>query len=115
METNKPLPVPKVASDFAIFEHQGQQFKVQVGDVIETAFDKTMETEKPVVFEKILVFNNQIGTPYLAGKKIHAKCLIKGEKGEKIIVFKYKAKKNYRVKTGFRKRFNQLRIEKLEG
>ncbi len=111
----KPQAEKKEPKQFAIFEHRNQQYKVKVGDVIETAFDRSMTIEKPLLFEKVLVYNEKIGTPYLKGCRIHGTCLEKGGKHKKIIVFKYKAKKNYRVKTGFRARYNRVRIDKIEG
>ena len=55
-----------------------------------------------------------VGHPLIAGAKVVAEVVEHG-KGEKIIVFKYKAKTRYRRKTGHRQRFTRLAIKRIVG
>jgi large subunit ribosomal protein L21 len=55
-----------------------------------------------------------VGKPWLEEAKVTAKVLQHG-RGDKIIVFKYKPKKNYRKKQGHRQPFTEIQIEKIEG
>ena len=55
----------------------------------------------------------EVGTPTVANARVTAKVEDHG-KGKKVIVFKYKPKKNYRKKTGHRQPFTKLVIEKIE-
>ena len=100
---------------YAIFESGGKQFKVSEGDtcMVEKLPE---ESGSQVVFDKILLIQNDdelsLGTPYLEGASISAKILLQG-KGRKIIVFKYKPKKNYRRKQGHRQPYTLVRIDKI--
>lgn len=100
---------------YAIFETGGKQFKVSEGDTCMVE-KLPQDVGSEVVFEKVLVIQNEglsIGTPYLEGARISAKVLSHG-KGKKIIVFKYKPKKNYRKKQGHRQPYTLVQIEKIE-
>jgi large subunit ribosomal protein L21 len=55
-----------------------------------------------------------VGTPFVEGAKVSAE-VVKSGKGKKIIVFKYKAKKNYRKKQGHRQPYTELKITAVEG
>jgi large subunit ribosomal protein L21 len=101
---------------YAIIETGGKQYKVSEGTVCKVEkLPADLGTE--VVFEKVLVIKNedetQVGSPYVAGAKVLGKVLSHG-KGKKIIVFKFKPKKNYRRKQGHRQPFTQVKIEKIE-
>jgi len=97
---------------FAVIRTGGKQYLVRENDTI------TVELlpEGTVSFEALLYSNEdkvEIGMPVLENVKIKA---MVGEevKGEKQVVFKYKAKKNYRVKTGHRQHYSKVKIEKIE-
>lgn len=101
---------------YAIIETGGKQFKVREGDVIQVekldaAQGETVEITKvlAVVKDEEIVW----GKPVVEGAKAVLKVLEHG-KGDKIIVFKYKAKKNYRRTQGHRQPFSRVVIEKLE-
>lgn len=101
---------------YAIIETGGKQYKVQEGDtfLVELLHDtlgETVEIDKVLAVEKDGQLN--IGTPTVDGAKVILKVLNHG-KGKKIIVFKYKAKKNYRRKKGHRQPFTQVTVEKIE-
>ena len=101
---------------YAIFETGGKQYRVSEGDVI-TIEKLPAEPGEVYAIEKVLAVEKdgslQIGTPIVAGAKISLK-ITKHGKGKKIIVFKYKPKKNYRRKRGHRQPFTMAVVEKIE-
>ena len=96
---------------YAIIETGGKQYKVSEGDVV--YIEKLAVNEGDAVkFDKVLVVggdNTVIGTPVVSGASVDAKVLAQG-KGKKIVVFKYKAKKNERKKQGHRQPFTAVKI-----
>jgi large subunit ribosomal protein L21 len=100
---------------YAIFETGGKQYKVAAGDVIRV--EKLPEAEgKNIKFDKVLAVNDgkqtHIGTPYLDAATVDATVTAVG-KAEKVIVFKFKAKKDYRKKQGHRQPFTEIEIERV--
>lgn len=101
---------------YAIIETGGKQYKVQEGQVIRIEkLDAQIGEE--VTFDKILAVKREnelkVGTPLVEGAKALGTVLDQG-RGKKIIVFKYKAKKNYRRKQGHRQPFTEVKIERIE-
>ena len=97
---------------FAIIETGGKQYRVVEGE--ELFIEKIeAEAEGEVVFDKVLMVNDKIGTPYVEGAQVKA-VVEKHGKGKKIIVYKYKAKKNYHKKQGHRQPFTKVQITKIE-
>ena len=97
---------------YAIIESCGKQYKVSEGDVV--FFEKLdAEEGKKVTFDKVVLVSNdgkvQIGNPYVKSMKVEGKVVSHG-KGKKIIVFKMKAKKNYRRKQGHRQPYTKVEI-----
>jgi large subunit ribosomal protein L21 len=101
---------------YAIIETGGKQYRVSEGDVLRVEKLAVGEDET-VEFDKVLVLSKDdqlsVGKPYLENVRVKATVLRHG-KGEKIIVFKYKPKKNYRRKQGHRQPFTEVKIEKIE-
>ena len=96
---------------YAIFQTGGKQYRVSEGDVI--TVEKIAANEGDVVtFDQVLT-DVKVGTPVVEGAKITAK-VEKQDKARKILVFKYKAKSNYRRRQGHRQPFTKLTIEKIE-
>lgn len=101
---------------YAIIETGGKQYKVQEGDVL--VVEKLDHQEGEVFsFDRVLAVskedgNVEFGKPYLNNVKVSAKVLEHG-KGKKIIVFKYKPKKNERKKQGHRQPYTKVQIEKI--
>ena len=100
---------------YAIIKTGGKQYRVQEGDLItiekwEAAADET------VTFDQVLTVVNdgsvKVGTPLVNGAKVTGKVVEHG-KGKKILVFKYKAKSNYRRRQGHRQPFTKVRIESI--
>ncbi len=102
---------------YAVIETGGKQYRVQEGDVI---FVEKLDVEagETVEFDKVLVVANDnglnIGEPVVEGAKVEASVVEQG-KGKKVIVFKYKAKKNYKKKQGHRQPYTKVKIEKIVG
>ncbi|MGI6308477.1 MAG: 50S ribosomal protein L21 [Dethiobacteria bacterium] len=101
---------------YAIIETGGKQYRVTEGSICRVE-KLPAEPGTEVVFEKVLAIKNedrmQIGTPYVQGAKVSARILSHGKR-KKIIVFKYKPKKNYRKKQGHRQPFTQVVIQEIE-
>jgi large subunit ribosomal protein L21 len=102
---------------YAIIETGGKQYKVQEGDVL--FIEKLNATEGEVVsFNKVLAVSKEsglvIGSPVVEGAAVSA-TVEKHGKGEKIVIYKYKAKKNYRRKQGHRQPFTKVVIGKIQG
>ena len=101
---------------YAIIEACGKQYKVTKGDVV--FFEKLdAEEGKKVSFDNVVLVSDEgkieVGTPYVKGAKVEGKVVAHG-KGKKIIVFKYKAKKNYRRKQGHRQPYTKVEITSIK-
>ena len=101
---------------YAIIESCGKQYKVAQGDVV--FFEKLdAEEGKKVTFDKVVLVSEegkiQIGNPYVKGIKVEGKVVSHG-KAKKIIVFKMKAKKNYRRKQGHRQPYTKVEITSIK-
>ena len=99
----------------AIIVTGGKQCTVSEGDVL--FIEKlNAEAEETVKFDQVLAVldgeNSKIGAPVVEGAAVEAK-VIKNGKGKKIIVFKYKAKKNEKKKMGHRQPYTKVEITKI--
>ncbi|MGD9887407.1 MAG: 50S ribosomal protein L21 [Bacilli bacterium] len=98
---------------YAIIETGGKQYRVTTNDVVYVEkLDVAENTE--VVFDKVLMVDDKVGSPYLEGAKVTAR-VEKNGKNKKIIVYKYKAKKNYHKKQGHRQPYTKVTILNIEG
>lgn len=101
---------------YAVIKTGGKQYRVAEGDVLNVE-KLNAEAGSEVVFDKVLTVVNdadvKIGQPVVEGAKVTAKVVEQG-KGEKILVFKYKAKSNYRKRQGHRQPFTKVEISKIE-
>ena len=102
---------------YAIIETGGKQYKVQNGDQIKVE-KLNAEAGSAVVFDKVLVAGEgadiKVGTPYLEGLTVEGEVIESG-KGDKVIIFKYKAKKDYRKKQGHRQPYTLVEIKAVAG
>ena len=101
---------------YAIIESCGKQYKVTEGDVI--FFEKLdVEEGKKVTFDNVVLVSDdkkvEVGAPYVKGVKVEGKVVSHG-KGKKILVYKYKAKKNYRRTQGHRQPYTKVEITKIK-
>ena len=101
---------------YAIIESCGRQYKVSEADVV---FFEKLEVEegKKVTFDKVILVSDdkkvEVGSPYIKGVKVEGKVVSHG-KHKKIIVFKMKAKKNYRRKQGHRQPYTKVEITSIK-
>lgn len=100
---------------YAVIETGGKQYRVQEGD---TLFVEKLNATAGETFEfdKVLVRSKdgslEMGKPYVDGAKVKATVIEQG-KGKKVVVFKFKAKKNYRKKQGHRQPYTKVKIESI--
>lgn len=97
---------------YAIIETGGKQYRVSVGDRL--AVEKLdAEPGSEIVFDRVLLISNAgsatVGAPLVSGATVAA-TVEEQFRGEKIIVFKYKAKKRYRRRTGHRQSLTRVAI-----
>lgn len=98
---------------YAIIETGGKQYRVAKDEVLFIEkLDAEADTE--VVFDKVLMVNGKVGNPYVKNAKVTAK-VEKHGKAKKIIVYKFKAKKNYHKKQGHRQPYTKVQILSIEG
>lgn len=100
---------------FAIIKTGGKQYIVSPGDKIK--IEKVDEKEgDEIIFEEVLLLEKnkklEIGTPIVKGAKVTAKILKQG-KGKKVIIFKHKPKKHYKVKKGHRQLLTEIEVTKI--
>jgi len=101
---------------FVIVEQGGKQYRAAEGSTIEV--DRLPnEVGETITMEDVLLHVDDgkvtIGTPLIEGAKIQAK-ILDHFKGRKILVFKYRPKQRYRVKSGHRQQYTRLLIESIE-
>ena len=96
----------------AVIKTGGKQYIVKAGDKLKIEKLDKKEGEQ-IAFSEVLLLEKdekiQIGTPIISVAKVEAKILKHG-KGDKIIVFKYKAKKRYSRKIGHRQPYTEIEI-----
>ncbi|MBS5335417.1 MAG: 50S ribosomal protein L21 [Firmicutes bacterium] len=101
---------------YAVIETGGKQYRVQEGDTIMVEKMDVQAGDK-VTFDKVLVLNDgkelKVGTPYLDASV--SASVVENGKAKKVIIFKYKAKKDYRKKQGHRQPYTMVKIDSLGG
>ncbi len=100
---------------YAIIEACGRQYKVETGEQV---FFEKLEVEegKKVNFDKVVLVSDngkvQVGTPYVDGIKVEGKVVSHG-RAKKVLVYKYKAKKNERRTIGHRQDYTKVEITSI--
>ncbi|BFL75984.1 MULTISPECIES: 50S ribosomal protein L21 [Finegoldia] len=100
---------------FAIIKTGGKQYKVSEGDVIKVEKIEAEAGDK-IEFDQVLMVAGddvKVGSPVVEGAKVSAEVLDQ-KKDKKIVIFKFKAKKNYRKKKGHRQPYTLVKIEKID-
>jgi large subunit ribosomal protein L21 len=114
------MPPSKIPAEggrklFAIVETGGKQYKVREGTVLRVEKLDAAPGEE-VVFDRVLAVecdgDFKVGTPYVPGARVTALVRSQG-KAKKILVFKYKPKKNYRRRKGHRQLYTEVAIQKI--
>ncbi|MBK7395381.1 MAG: 50S ribosomal protein L21 [Myxococcales bacterium] len=101
---------------FAVIQTGGKQYKVAQGDVLRV--EKLVgNVGDAITFDKVLLVgadNVKVGTPFVAGAKVSAQIVSEG-RGKKLIVYKFRRRKNYRRKAGHRQPYTELKITGVTG
>jgi len=102
---------------YAIIETGGKQYRAEEGKVIRVE-KLPAEKGETVKFDRVLLINNsdkmKVGNPFLKKALVEGRVVSVG-RGKKIIVFKYKAKKNYKRKQGHRQPYTDVLIASING
>ncbi|HWO89005.1 MAG TPA: 50S ribosomal protein L21 [Gemmatimonadales bacterium] len=98
---------------YAIFRTAGKQFRAEPGRTLRIPSVKDAEPGKKLTFEEILLGSDgkvvKAGTPLVKGAKVTAE-VVKHGRGEKVVVFKFKRRKNYARKQGHRQGYTEIKI-----
>jgi len=99
---------------FAVIETGGKQIRVEVG---QNYFVEKIDGNEgdEIVFDKVLLIDGdslKVGAPYVKGATVKAK-IVKQDKASKVLVFKYKAKVNYRRLSGHRQPYTKVSVESI--
>ena len=100
---------------YAVMDTGGKQYRVQAGDVFRV---ERLEGEagSEVVFDKVRLVGSdgstEFGTPWVEGASIKAEIMSQG-RADKILVFKFKSKKNVRRMRGHRQYYTEIRIKEI--
>lgn len=102
---------------YVIVEINGQQFKAEQGKKLFVHHIKNSQEGQAVEFEKVLLVDKdgsvEVGAPTVEGAKVVCEVLNPLVKGDKVIVFKMKRRKDYRKKMGHREQFTEIRIKEV--
>ena len=102
---------------YAIVEINGQQFKAEQGKKLFVHHIKDAEAGNTVEFDKVLLVDNEgaisVGAPTVSGAKVVVEVVCPLVKGDKVIVFKMKRRKDYRKKNGHREQFTEVEVKQV--
>ena len=102
---------------YAIVEINGQQFKAEEGKKLFVNHLQNAEDGQTVEFDKVLLVDKEgavtVGAPVVDGAKVVAEVVNPLVKGDKVIVFKMKRRKDYRVKNGHRAQFTEIEVKSV--
>ena len=97
---------------YAVVQTGGKQYRVSQGDIINVE-KLNVEAGQNVVLDEVVAISGDgktvVGKPFVDGAKVECKVVENG-KGKKVIIYKYKAKKDYRKKQGHRQPFTKLEV-----
>jgi large subunit ribosomal protein L21 len=101
---------------YAVVKTGGKQYCVKEGDVLSVEKVALEDGQDTVAFTEVLAINDGemvVGTPTVEGAKVEGKVVEEG-KSKKVVVYKYKSKKDYRRKQGHRQPFTKIQITKID-
>ena len=112
MTDESPVSNGGTASTYAVIATGGKQYRVKVGDKI-TVERLADEAGSAITIDQVLLIGGdgetKIGTPVVDGASVTA-TVDEHDRGEKIVVFKFKKRKRYRRRTGHRQALTRLTI-----
>ncbi len=103
---------------YAIVDVKDKQFKVREDDTLYVPYHSSADVDDELTLDRVLLVSDgdgevTLGTPSVDGASVHAR-VVDQVKGDKVIVFKKKRRKRYRVKRGHRQQYTQIKIESLD-
>jgi large subunit ribosomal protein L21 len=103
---------------YAVISDRSRQHTVRSGDVILCDLEATKQAGDKITFDQVLLVSHEgaikLGKPFVAGASVTGEVV--GEvKGEKVIAFRFKRRKNVRRKRGHRERYTQVKIGEIRG
>jgi large subunit ribosomal protein L21 len=102
---------------YAVIKSGGKQYKVSPGDIVRVE-KLEKEAGATVEFGEVLALNNDqdlvVGSPLVANARVSGTVVETG-KAKKVLIFKYKRKKQYKVLRGHRQRFTAVKIDAIKG
>jgi large subunit ribosomal protein L21 len=101
---------------YAVFKTGGKQYRVEKGDKLRVE-KLAGSVGDPITFDQVLLVGGEklaVGRPLVGGAKVEAKIVGQGL-GAKVVIFKFRRRKNYRRKTGHRQPFTALEITNIVG
>lgn len=101
---------------YAVIRDRSRQTTVRQGDVIDLDLSSDLEPGSTLTFDEVLLLGDEgqvrVGHPTVEGATVTAEVL--GEaKGKKLVAFRFKRRKNVRVKRGHRQRYTRVRITQI--
>ncbi|MGB9735580.1 MAG: 50S ribosomal protein L21 [bacterium] len=101
---------------YAVIKHSGKQYVVKQGDIITVDRIKNAQKDAELQINDVLLLND--GTNTVVGNPAIASTFVKARvmdeiKGDKVVIFKHKRRKNYRKKQGFRHIYTRIKIEDI--
>jgi large subunit ribosomal protein L21 len=101
---------------YAVISEGGRQFKVEEGQELDIDY-RDLVTGDQVTFDRVLAYQNdetlKVGQPVLEGASVTAE-VVSLAQGPKLVVQKYRRRKNYRRKTGHRQLYTRVKISKID-
>lgn len=101
---------------YAIFSDRNRQHSVREGDVILCDLMEDQEPGSTITFDDVLLISNEgsvtVGTPLVKGASVTAE-IVGPAKGPKLVVFRFKRRKNVRVKRGHRQKHTEVRVTSI--
>lgn len=101
---------------YAVFESGSHQYRVSEGEVVRIDFQDDLEAGKEIVFDHVLLVQDNAGTkigrPFVTGAKVVGEVV--GHSSEKLTVYKFKKRKRYRRKKGHRQHYTQVKISQIQ-
>lgn len=103
---------------YAVVDDRNQQYRVQAGDRIMIHLKNGATEGQTLTFDKVCLIGGEgagkIGTPFVAGASVTAK-VVRQMKGPKVVIGKFRKRKNSRRRTGFRAQYTVVQIESING
>jgi len=105
---------------YAVLDDRNQQYRVAAGDRIKIHLRSGSTEGESLTFDKVCAIGGdkdsagRVGTPFVAGASVTAK-VVRNVKDAKVIIGKFRRRKNSRTRNGFRAQYTMVQIEAING